>query len=86
MLSTLQQVLESGPELFHNAAFFGECSTFVYHDDGSIGSINGCHDDLVMARAIGQEALKSHRPGKTMHVYNLLADDDEDETVEENEE
>lgn len=58
MLDTLHKLLEDGPELFHNAAFFGELNTFVYHDDGKIEAIDGCHDDLVMARAIATEVWK----------------------------
>lgn len=58
-LSTLQQALLDAPDTFHDGAFFGECNTFVYHDNGSIGAQDECHDDRVMARAIAQEIFKS---------------------------
>jgi hypothetical protein len=64
MLSGLAKALEDAPENFRDNAMLGECLTFTYHDDGSVGAQSGCYDDRVMARAIALEIWKHPaRPG-----------------------
>jgi hypothetical protein len=61
MLSNLAKVLEDAPENFRDSAMLGECLTYTYHEDGSVGAQSGCHDDRVMAKAIALEVWK-HSP------------------------
>jgi hypothetical protein len=36
-----------------------EMATFIYHEDGSMGAEEGCHDDRVIAPAIAATARKT---------------------------
>jgi hypothetical protein len=71
MLSTLKQALKDAPDTFHDSEFFSECFTFV-RNEGKIGAIPGCYDDLVMARAIVQEVWKQHRPVSDHRAGSLI--------------
>jgi len=86
LLTTLEQMMEDWPGVFHDTGFFRECYTFVRHPDGKVGAIYKCHDDRIMARAIAYEVRKSHKPKPGYRVLNLLSDDDDDDDPSENDE
>jgi len=54
-ISRLGVLLGDEPLLFRSKRLLAECRTFVTRDNGSMGAINGAHDDCVMAMAIAQE-------------------------------
>ena len=54
-ISMLGVLLGDEPLLFRSKRLLAECRTFVTRDNGSMGAVNGAHDDCVMAMAIAQE-------------------------------
>jgi hypothetical protein len=44
----------SGTVVIHSPILRNELSTFVEHEDGSMGAADGCHDDCVMASAMAR--------------------------------
>ena len=48
IIGTLRTALRSSA-IIHSSVLKNECSTFVEHEDGSMGAAEGCHDDTVMA-------------------------------------
>lgn len=47
-------VAMSGTVVIHSPILRNELSTFVEHEDGTMGAADGCHDDCVMASAMAR--------------------------------
>lgn len=56
MLARLAAALVERAEIFHSRRFLAECRSFVRNADGRAEARSGCHDDLVMAMALGLAA------------------------------
>ncbi len=56
MLGRLGAALVERPEIFHSRRLLGECRSFVRNAEGRAEARPGCHDDLVMAMALGLAA------------------------------
>jgi hypothetical protein len=54
MVSRMGALLVESPWMFFSRRLLGECRTFVTMAGGRTGSVNGAHDDCLMAMAIGQ--------------------------------
>ena len=54
MVARLGTLLLQTPERFFSRRLLGECRSFVADERGRAGAVQGAHDDLVMAMAIGQ--------------------------------
>ena len=57
MIDDLDELLRAGIPINSND-FIGEALTFVRKKDGSMGADDGCHDDLVIAKAIAMQMRK----------------------------
>ncbi len=60
MIDELDALLRTGVPV-NSKDFIGEAMTYVRKRDGSMGAEDGCHDDLVVARAIACQMRKTRR-------------------------
>jgi hypothetical protein len=66
MIDGLDEAIREGLIVTHEEGFVRECLTYVFDDKGGTGAQRGCHDDRVIARAIGLQAAKSAEGGCNM--------------------
>lgn len=59
IINDLVEMFEKGQILLHSAEILEEMKVFEVKDNGSMGAMNGYHDDLVMAFALALSGLKS---------------------------
>jgi hypothetical protein len=58
MMSELRTIMREGLMTLNSTRLLGECFTFIVNDKGKEEAQGGCHDDLVMAFAIGIQLRK----------------------------
>lgn len=61
MIDDLDAILRAGVPV-NSKDFVGEAMTFIRKRDGAMEAEEGCHDDLVVARAIAVQMRKKYRP------------------------
>ena len=78
MISQLGTLLAEQPWLFLSKRLLSECRTYVTLPGGGTGGAQGCHDDCVMAMAIGHavrtelNAQKGRRAARELSVSGIL--------------
>ena len=53
IINHLISIVREGSYIEHDGAALNEYATYERKANGSLGARNGCHDDLLMTRAIG---------------------------------
>lgn len=72
MMSELRTVMREHSMIINSTRLLGECFTFVVNDKGKEEAQGGCHDDLVMAFAIGIQ-LRKYMPAPKYVLNSVIS-------------
>lgn len=72
MMSELRTVMRENAMIINSTRLLGECFTFIVNEKGKEEAQSGCHDDLVMALAIGIQ-LRKYMPEPTHILTNYFS-------------
>ena len=61
IINDLQELFDKGALLINSEELIEELKVFVVKDNGTMGAMNGYHDDLVMALALAIVGMKSNK-------------------------